>query len=248
MAPRGVLLIGATSAIVLAAADRMAARGDRLYLVGRDPEKLAAAVARLGGAVVGHESLDLLDASAHPAMLDRAWAALGRVDVALIGHGVLSDQLATERSAEEARRSLEVNLLSVVALLVPIANRMEEARTGTLAVITSVAGQRGRPRNYTYGSAKGALSVYLMGLRSRLWRSGVRVCDLRPGPVDTPMTVGHPRNPLFTTPEALAPAILRGLDRGRPVVWLPWYWGILMPVVRAIPEAVFQRFAVLSGR
>ncbi|MCA9494935.1 MAG: SDR family NAD(P)-dependent oxidoreductase [Myxococcales bacterium] len=244
-----VLLLGATSAIVAATAERLAARGDRLYVVGRDPTKLAAVVERLGPAVVGQEALDLCRTEAHAAMLDRAWEALGgSVDGVLIGHGVLSDQLATEADAEQARASLEVNLLSVVALLVPIANRMEAARRGTIGVITSVAGQRGRPRNYTYGAAKGALSVYLQGLRSRLHASGVRVSDMRPGPIVTPMTVGHTPNALFSTPEAIAPAIVRGLDRGTPVVWLPWYWLPIMTIVRWLPEAVFQRFGFLAGR
>lgn len=245
---RGVLLLGATSAIVVAVADRLVARGDRVYLVGRDRVKLDSLVARLGAGVAGHEALDLTDTAAHAAMLDRAWSALGKVDQVLIGHGVLSDQLATEADPAEALRSLDVNLLSVVALVVPIANRMEAAGRGTIGVITSVAGQRGRPRNYTYGAAKGALSVYLQGLRSRLWRSGVAVCDLRPGPIVSPMTVGHARNALFSTPEAIAPAIVRALDRGTPVVWLPWYWAPIIAIVRWLPEAVFQRFGFLAGR
>lgn len=244
-----ILLLGATSAIVAAAADRCAARGDRLFLVGRDAGKLDELARRLGPAVVGREAMDLCRTELHEPMLGRAWAALGgRVDAVLIGHGVLSDQLATEASWDEARASLEVNLLSVVALLVPIANRLEAARGGTLAVLTSVAGQRGRPRNYTYGAAKGALSVYLQGLRSRLYASGVRVSDLRPGPIVSPMTAGHERNALFSTPEAIAPAIVRALDRGTPVVWLPWYWWPILAIVRRLPEAVFQRFGFLAGR
>jgi decaprenylphospho-beta-D-erythro-pentofuranosid-2-ulose 2-reductase len=112
----------------------------------------------------------------------------------------------------------------------------------------SVAGDRGRPRNYTYGAAKGALTLYLQGLRSRLYPVGVAVTTLKLGPVDTPMTVDHAKNPLFTTPERLAPAIVRAIDRRAGEVYLPWYWRPILAVVRNTPEPLFQRLRFLSGR
>lgn len=243
-----ILVIGATSAIAGPVLERLAARGDRLYLVARSSARLEALRESLRPAVVGAEAHDLVQLADPEALTARAVAALGGLDVALICHGWLPDQRATEHDQALAADTLRVNLLSVIALLLPLANHMEAQRHGTLAVITSVAGMRGRPRNYTYGAAKAGLSTYLRGLRSRLWPAGVWVVDLRPGPVISPMTEGHPVNPLFTTPEAIAPRIVSALDRGTPVVFLPWYWGPLMQIITRLPERVFQRFGVLAGR
>ena len=139
-------------------------------------------------------------------------------------------------------------LTSVVSLLVPLANHFEKARAGRLGVITSVAGERGRPRNYTYGAAKGALNVYLQGLRTRLYPSGVTVTTLKLGPVDSPMTRGHTKHPLFGEPVSVARAIVRAVDAGKPEAYIPPVWGAIMPVVKRVPERLFQRLAFLSGR
>jgi NAD(P)-dependent dehydrogenase (short-subunit alcohol dehydrogenase family) len=117
-------------------------------------------------------------------------------------------------------------------------------------VLSSVAGDRGRPRNYTYGAAKGALSLYLQGVRSRLYRSapGVRVVTIRLGPVDTPMTKDHPKNALFGEPSAIAHEIVRHESRGPLDAYVPGYWRPIMATVRGLPEALFQRFSFLAGR
>ena len=128
------------------------------------------------------------------------------MDVAVIAHGWLGDQLASERDVAEAERIIATNFTSVVALLVPLGNHFEAAGAGNIAVLSSVAGDRGRPRNYTYGAAKGALNVYLQGLRTRLWSRGVRVQTLKLGPVDTPMTATHTKNLLFARADPSPPA------------------------------------------
>jgi decaprenylphospho-beta-D-erythro-pentofuranosid-2-ulose 2-reductase len=125
---------------------------------------------------------------------------------------------------------------------------MEAARQGRIGVITSVAAERGRPRNYTYGAAKGALNVYLQGLRSRLYSAGVSVTTLKLGPVDTPMTHDHAKHALFGKPEGVARSIVRAIDAGIPEAYVPSFWRAIMPVVRGTPEALFQRFPFLSGR
>jgi len=175
-------------------------------------------------------------------------AALGRVDVALIAHGLLGDQLASEHSFHEAEQIAQVNYLSVVALLIPLANALEKQGDGRLAVITSVAAERGRPRNYSYAAAKGALNVYLQGLRSRLYARGVTVHTIKLGPVDTPMTVGHRKNLLFSDVSSVAGHVLRALDRRVAEAFVPPFWALIMPVVRNMPEALFQRIGSLSGR
>lgn len=243
-----VLIFGATSAIATEAAALWAARGARLVLVGRNEEKLAALAARLGDAVAARFVADFADTGGSAALVTRCVAAVPQVDVAFVAHGDLGDQLESERAFDEAERILQVNLASVVALLVPLANHLEEARRGRLAVITSVAGDRGRPRNYTYGAAKGALNVYLEGLRSRLVPAGVRVTTLKLGPVDTPMTVGHEKNVLFGAAPAVARGILRAIEAGTAEAYVPWFWRLIMPIVRHAPEPVFQRLRFLSGR
>ena len=244
-----VLILGATSAIAAEVARLYAARGARLHLVGRNPEKMAALTSSLGAASVTTALADFSDLARAEALVREALAELGGgVDRVLIAHGELGDQIKTEQSFAEAEAIFRTNLLSVVALLVPLANALELQASGTLGVITSVAGDRGRPRNYTYGAAKGALNVYLQGLRSRLFKAGVRVVTLKLGPVDTPMTVAHTKTALFGRAPAVAASIARALDSGVAEAYVPFFWGAIMPVVKYTPERVFQWLPFLSGR
>lgn len=191
---------------------------------------------------------DFNDFDNNSRIIAQAVEALGELDVVLIAHGLLGDQLESEQSFAEAAAIISTNFTSVVSLLIPLANIMEARGNGTLGVITSVAGDRGRPRNYTYGAAKGALNVYLQGLRSRLYPAGVHVTTLKLGPVDTPMTTTHEKNALFSTPERVARDIVRALSRGASEVYVPAFWAAIMKVVEACPEVAFQRLRALSGR
>jgi short-subunit dehydrogenase len=243
-----VLVLGATSAIASEVARRYAARGARLHLVGRNGDKLARLVAELPAGLVTSARADFADLAGANAVVAAAVEALGGIDVALVAHGDLGDQLESERSFAAAEATIVANFTSVVALLVPLANHLEAARTGRLGVITSVAGERGRPRNYTYGAAKGALNVYLQGLRSRLVPAGVKVTTLKLGPVDTPMTRDHEKNRLFATPAGVSRGIVAALDAGAGEVFLPRSWAAIMAVVRLLPERLFQALSFLSGR
>jgi decaprenylphospho-beta-D-erythro-pentofuranosid-2-ulose 2-reductase len=243
-----VLIFGATSAIAAEVAVLHVARGDRVHLVGRSENKLSALVSRLGGAEVTSSAADFTRTGESEALVQDCIERLGGVDRVLIAHGDLGDQLKSERSFAEAERLFLANFASVVALLIPLANHLEREGRGRIGVITSVAGERGRPRNYTYGTAKGALNVYLQGLRSRLYRSGVHVTTLKLGPVDTPMTVEHPKTRLFGEPVGVARDIVAAMDRGRPEAFIPWFWSFIMFAVRNAPEWLFQRLPFLSGR
>ena len=243
-----VLILGATSAIAAEVARLYAARGARLCLVARNAEKLARLVGELPPEQVTAAVADFANLSNAEAVVSAAIAALGGVDVALIAHGELGDQLESERSFVEADAMIVANFTSVVALLIPLANYMEGASAGTLGVITSVAGDRGRPRNYTYGAAKGALNVYLQGLRSRLHGAGVKVTTLKLGPVDTPMTRDHQKTPVFSTPAAVARGIVAALDAGTAEAYVPGFWAAIMPIVKNTPERLFQLLPFLSGR
>lgn len=243
-----VAIFGATSAIAADVARLYAASGARLFLVGRSPEKLAALQRELGIAVVGSVAQDFDRTEQADACVARTIEGLGHIDIALIAHGLLGDQLASERDVQVAEQIAHTNYVSVMALCIPLANHFEARRAGHLAVMSSVAADRGRPRNYTYAAAKSALNIYLQGVRSRLYRAGVQVHTLKLGPVETPMTVDHKKNLLFSRSVDVARGIVRAIERGDREAYVPGYWRLIMGVVRNTPEALFQRVSGLSGR
>jgi decaprenylphospho-beta-D-erythro-pentofuranosid-2-ulose 2-reductase len=240
-----ILVIGATSTIAGACARLWAAQGASLFLVGRDDAKLEALAGDLsvrGASSVHRHRMDANDIPAHPAMLEAAVHALGGLDVALVAHGTLPDQAACEGDAVLALREFATNATSVIALLTALANQFARQRSGAIAVITSVAGERGRPGNYVYGSAKAAVSVFCEGLRARLYRAGVSLTDIRPGFVATPMTQGLPLPAaLVAQPEAVARRIVAGIGRKADVLYAPAFWALIMMVIRSIPRAFFKR-------
>lgn len=243
--PPRIAVFGATSAIAQAVARIYAARGARLFLVGRDAAKLAAVrddlVAR-GAKQADIATADLAAMDAHSALVDDAATALGGIDAALIAHGVLPDQARCQASFADARRSLDLNFTSAASLAHELANRFEKRRMGTIAVIGSVAGDRGRQSNYVYGAAKGALAIYLQGLRHRLHASGVKVLTIKPGFVDTPMTAAFPKGPLWAGPEQVARDIVRAMDRGTSgEIYVPFFWRAIMAIIKAVPERLFVR-------
>jgi NADP-dependent 3-hydroxy acid dehydrogenase YdfG len=244
---RRVLVIGATSAIAEATCRRLAEAGDALFLVARSKERLTAVEDDLtlrGASRVGSAVLDVVDHAAHHAVVEEAASTLGGLDVVLVAHGILPDQRACQASAELTRHAFDVNAGSVMSLLTGVANRLEAQRQGTIVVLSSVAGDRGRGSNYVYGSAKAAVNTFLQGLRNRLHKSGVRVVTVKPGFVDSPMTRDFEKGLLWSQPDRIAAGIVRALDRPRDVVYLPWYWRWVMLVIRVIPERVFKRLSL----
>lgn len=239
-----IVIFGATSAIAQACARIWAGRGDTLYLVGRRSERLEAVAGDLevrGAGLVKWEAHDLADVEAHEAIVDRAFAALGGVDVALIAHGTLGDQTLLKEDPSLAMDSIRVNFVSAASLLSHLANRMEKQGSGCLAVISSVAGDRGRQSNYVYGAAKAGLSAFASGLRGRLATSGVSVLTIKPGFVDTPMTAHVKKGILFASPETVAQGIVRAIDRKKDVVYVPGFWRPIMWLIRSLPERIFKR-------
>jgi len=241
---RHIMIFGATSALAEATARHFARDGCRLFLVARDTGKLEAVADDLrvrGAEQVETRVQDANETGRHAELIERCVASLGGLDAVLVAHGVLPDQRACEESFDAARRSLETNLLGTLSLLTHVANHFEARRGGTIAVLTSVAGDRGRRSNYVYGAAKAAVSTFLQGLRGRLHPSGTRVITLKPGRVATPMTAGMKPGALWSTPERVGRGIHRAMIRGREVVYLPWFWRYLMLVLRLIPEGIFKR-------
>ena len=242
-----VLIIGATSAIAHATARQFASDGARFFLIGRSAERLSAVcddLRALGASDTHTYPLDLTDLHAHAAMIDAAVATLGTLDMILIAHGSLSDQAACEASVERTMAEWATNATSVVSLLTLLANQLARQRSGTIAVLSSVAGNRGRKSLYVYGAAKAALDHFLEGLRGRFAGTDVKIVTIKPGYVDTPMTAALPKSFLFATPERVADDIYRAMQRGTPVVYTPWFWRFIMLAVRLVPGPLFRRLSI----
>lgn len=240
-----ILIVGATSAIAEATARRYAARATAFFLTGRDADRLDAIAADLlvrGADKVATRTFDVNRLDDHADMLDAAWEALSGVDLVLVAHGTLPDQSECDRSVETAMREFATNATSTIALCIRVAELLRAP--ATLAVISSVAGDRGRASNYLYGSAKAATSEFLSGLRQRLHRSGVNVLTIKPGFVDTPMTRAFPKGPLWATPDQVARGIVAAVDKRRAVAYVPGFWKLIMTVIRYIPESIFRRISL----
>jgi short-subunit dehydrogenase len=243
--PRRVLILGATSGIAQAVARVYAAGGARLALVARSREHLASVAADLvvrGGEVVLQQSADLCELDRHRALVAEAEGALDGLDVVLVAHGMLPDQKICEVDRQRAVASWDVNFVSAASLMEAVAERLVAAGRGTLGVLSSVAGERGRADNYVYGAAKAALTAYASGLGHRLRGTGVTVVTLKPGPVDTPMIAGRgvPAR-LVIDVDTAGRRIHRALERGERVVYVPGRWRWIMAVLRALPIRLFER-------
>ena len=242
-----ILIIGATSAIAYETAKCFAKDGTEFFLVARSSEKLAAVQDDLkvrGAKCAESYVLDVSQLDQHEAMIQSAIEALGELDMALIAHGTLGDQRLSQQSVAKTLEEFTTNCTSVISLLTLLANYFEPRKKGCIAVISSVAGDRGRNSNYVYGAAKGAVSTFLQGLRSRLAKSGVAVVTVKPGFVDTPMTASLRKGLLFASPRKVGEGIYRAMLKGKEVVYLPGFWRPIMFVVKSIPESVFKRLSI----
>lgn len=239
-----IVIVGATSAIAREAARALARRNASLFLVARDANKLEAVAADLrvlGAKAVHTATADLASTTGHEQWWPKALAALGEPDAVLIAHGTLGDAERARHDAAHTTEILTTNFLSTAAMLAPISTWFEQRRSGVIAVIGSVAGDRGRQSNYVYGASKGGLDIFLQGLRNRLFHSGVDVVTIKPGFVDTPMTAHLPKTPLYASPEAVAGGIVSAMENGRDIVYLPFFWRWILLIIRLIPEFVFKR-------
>jgi short-subunit dehydrogenase len=242
--PRRILVLGATSGIAEACCRLWAGRGDALYLVARNGDKLAAVAADMrvrGAGSVATAVADLDETAAHPELLAHAINALGGLDIALVALGVLGDQAEAETSFTAAQQMLQTNFVSAASLLTWLGNYCAQRHTGTLAVLSSVAGERGRKSNYVYGAAKAGLSAFTDGLRNRIDREGVRVMTIKPGPVQTAMTAHMPGRAKFADVDEVAVTLVKAIDKGRDVVYVPGIWRAIMAVIRLIPERLFKK-------
>jgi len=238
-----VLILGATSAIARATAAAFAARGDALYLASRDEEELrriAADIHLRYGVEVHHGSFDAEATDTHGVFFQSVVAAMPELGGVVLAFGYLGDQQAA-RDFSSGAKVIASNFTGAASILSHCANHFEPRHRGFIIGISSVAGDRGRQSNYVYGAAKGALSLYLQGLRNRLYASGVRVITVKPGFVDTAMTYGLPGLFLVASPQSIGERIVRALEKSADVVYLPWFWRYIMLIIKHIPEPIFKR-------
>jgi decaprenylphospho-beta-D-erythro-pentofuranosid-2-ulose 2-reductase len=241
---RRVLILGATSGIARETSRCFAAEHARLFLVARDREKLKAVADDLkirGAESIEIHAADLNDDSAYPGIIARALTVWDGLDGALIAHGTLPNQVSAENDPAILRSAIETNYFSVVSLLTQLAKVFEERRSGVLAVIGSVAGDRGRRSNYIYGSAKAAIATFVAGLRLRLAPAGVHVVLIKPGWVSTPMTAHLRQNFLFVDAGQAGRGVYHAMISPRAIVYLPWYWKWITGIIRSIPEPIFAK-------
>jgi short-subunit dehydrogenase len=217
-----------------------------LLLVGRNAAKLAVIASDLrvrGAARVEVLPFDFSEIDQLEALVSRAFAIFhgDKVEVSLIAFGTLTDQVRAERDLAYAAHEQRVNAVSTCMLLAALANRLLAQGSGRIGVISSVAGDRGRVSNYVYGSAKAMVSAFADGLRPRLARSGVALTLVKPGFIDTPMTASFKKGLLWAQPEVIAPVITAAIASGRPELYVPRFWGLVMRLLKAIPNRVFDR-------
>jgi short-subunit dehydrogenase len=237
-----VLIIGGTSAIAQAVAHQLASKGVHFILWGRSRSRLDIVATDLRvrwGVTVDVEAFDFNEFAQYEMAFKRAFAR--EVDLALVCHGTLGDQNLCERDLVTMEQEIRSNLLSAMWFLSLLANYFEQRGRGCIAAISSVAGDRGRRTNYVYGTAKAALSTFLQGLRNRLYSNGVHVITIKPGFVNTPMTANLKKGPLFASPEAVARDIVRGIEKGKCIVYTPWFWRWIMLIIKLIPECIFRK-------
>lgn len=241
-----VVVLGATSGIAQPLLRMLARDGKEFLLVARSQERLDAVrndlLARGADRVLAFEA-DLVGSP--DLVVSFAIECFPGFDTLLLAYGTMQNPAICKTSAEQAASELQTNLVSVVRLLTLFALYFEQRRSGTIAVITSVAGDRGRSSNYVYGAAKGGLTIFLQGLRGRMHRLGVRVLTIKPGPVSTAMTAELPRLPFMATPESVAAEIYDSLENSRSdVIYTPKKWRWIMAALRLIPEKIFKRIEI----
>jgi len=242
--PKKILVLGATSGIAEATCRIWASQGASLFLVARNAEKLAAVAQDLktrGASYVDTAVADLDDTDGHPQLLAHAVNSLTGMDIAYLAHGVLGDQPTAEQDFNTAAHILHTNFMAPVSLLTWLSNYCVQRHSGVLAVISSVAGDRGRKSNYLYGSSKAGLSAFLGGLRNRVDREGVTVLAIKPGPTKTAMTAGMPKSETFADADSVAESIVKAIDSRRDVLYVPFKWQPIMFVIRNIPERIFKK-------
>jgi len=230
-----ILILGATSTIARATAAKLAARGAELYLAGRDQaalERLATDFHIRYNVSVAYGQFDIEDFGSHAGFWQDVLTKMGSLDGVFFAIGCMGT---------DYQKIIAVNFTGAVSILNQAADYFMVKKHGFIAAISSVAGDRGRQSNYLYGAAKAGLSVYLQGLRNKLFPYDVRVITIKPGLVDTAMIFGLPQMKYAAKPDRVARDIVRGINKRQDIIYTPWFWNYIMAIVKIIPERIFKR-------
>ncbi|MGZ3769121.1 MAG: SDR family oxidoreductase [Bdellovibrio sp.] len=239
-----VLIIGATSAIAQEVAKIYASKKCEFVLWARNSQMLNIISQDLmvrGASNVSTLSHDLNDLGSHEKFVSDIWQQLQTVDVTLLAHGILGNQSKAENEQQELFQILNSNFVSHASLLTFISQKMKAQGTGTIAVISSVAGDRGRQSNYVYGSAQAAKTAFTDGLRNKLFQFGVHVLTIKLGFVDTPMTKEFKKGLLWAKASAVAEGIVTAIESKKDIAYLPFFWRYIMLIIKSIPESIFKK-------
>ena len=244
---RKALILGAKSAIGQSLAKRLAIEGYDLVLAARNTEDLLPFVSDLQirysseSFLIDFDALNTDELSSFPKRVEQL---SGPINLAILVYGYLGNQNEGEKTTKEMLKILNTNFTSAALILGHLANYFEEKGKGGIIGISSVAGDRGRKSNYLYGASKGALTILLQGLRSRLQSKDVHVLTVKPGFVDTPMTKGIKGLFLVAHPDRVAIDILKAYFKKQDVIYTPWFWKWILLIIRLIPEKIFKRLSL----
>jgi short-subunit dehydrogenase len=244
--PQNWVILGASSAIGRAFARAAAARGGDVILAGRDMDDLArtqADIVATTGSGARTLAFDALAYGTHAALATELAGVPGVLNVVVL-FGTMPEQAAMDADPALALGCIDSVFSGGVSVLQHLAPVLEQRGAGVVIGFGSVAGDRGRLKNYVYGAAKSGLHTYLAGLRNRLGRAGVHVLTVKPGFVDTAMTFGLPGLFLVAQPDDVAVACLAAADKRRDIVYVPWFWRFIMLIIRAVPERIFKKLSI----
>lgn len=240
------LVLGASSAIARAFAREAAKNGADILLAGRDLDDLGHTAADLRirtGRQVDCLTFDALDPAAHPAFAEECRKRCETLNV-FLAFGANPSQELVEGDAALARSTIDANYSGAVSVLLALLPILEMQDSGHIVILSSVAGDRGRRKNYVYGSAKAGLTVFTQGLRARLAPSKVSVTTIKLGFVDTAMTWGLPGLFLVASPDSVARRAWKLAERKVENAYVPGFWRLIMAILKAIPERIFKRLPI----
>lgn len=239
-----ILILGATSAIAEQFARLYAKSEHEILLVARNKpllDEIGKDLTVRGIGKVSSMTHDFSELEKSRELIKDCYKTLGKIDIAFIAYGTLPDQKKISSDSNAIHQEMLLNFNSIVMALSELAIEFEKQQDGTIAVMSSVAGDRGRQSNYIYGSAKGGLSIFMQGLRNRLAKSGVQVLTVKPGFVDTPMTQSFDKGLLWVGPDKIARDIKQAISKRKDVLYTPWFWWWVMLIIRLIPERIFKK-------
>jgi len=243
-----IAIIGATSSIAENCARIWAEQGSvELILLGRDQKKLEVVAADLLVRSPNTKVEVVITNFIDPTIIQKTVNTLftpDPIDIALIAHGTLPEQQDCQNNLALNYSTLEINGISPALYAEAFAQHMAKLNQGSIAIIGSVAGDRGRKSNYVYGASKGLITRYAQGLQHRFANSNVHVTLIKPGPTNTPMTAEMKGSEKFASPEEVAKAITAGIDANKTVIYTPAKWQLIMMVIRHLPRCIFNKMNI----